>query len=94
MFKTERYDWAEGRGSFGPTFQTFQEAKEWCIEECKRESSYINLSNIFSVHDADKEWYNGHLFSCIWSDAEKVVKDITEHEEKQWAECRKNLGCA
>ena len=78
MFKTEKYDLAWERGQVGPCFETFEEAKQWCHEECERESKYINICNIYSVRYAGKDWHEPDVYTCIWSNKASRVVDITE----------------
>ena len=77
-YKTEKFDLGYERGKVGPCFDTLEEAKQWCHEECERESVYINVCNIYSVRDASKDWHAPDVYSCIWSDKTAQVVDITE----------------
>lgn len=79
-YKTEKFDIGFERGKVGPTFDTFEDAQQWCHEECETEGIYINICNIYSVRDADKDWHAPDLYTCIWNRVDSCIEEIT----KQW----------
>ena len=89
-YKTEVFDIGYERGYVGPSFDSFDEAKKWCDDECKSHSMYINVANIYSVRKEGDDWMAPDIYTCAWSMQKGEVVDITEEWAKRWNNIKTN----